>query len=154
MDALARFLPILLVATLATACAGPTKTLIINSDPPGADVWVNGEKLEGQTPVRVPFEWYGMFEVRLEKEGYESLATEVQVPTELDGYPVIDLVLLPFAGDKTFPRNLKMTPLGQQAAEAEIDRVRSRAETFRGRTLQEIREPGTPAPDPEGPGGR
>lgn len=143
-----------LIAGALCACQGARKTLVVDSDPPGAAVWINGVQQESLTPVRVPFEWYGSFEVRLEQKGYESLATEVHVPTELDGYPVVDLVLLPFAKDKVFRRTLTMKPVGVEPPAAVIDRVRAQAESFRARTLSEIREPGTPAPSPEAPGGR
>ena len=146
-------LGVLAVYTLC-GCRAPQKTLVINSQPPGATVWVNGEKQEGVTPVRIPFEWYGRTEVRLEKEGYASVARDIHIPTELDGYPVIDLVLLPFARDKTYPRTIRMNPIGQRPPAATIDALRERATRFKHRAEREVREPGTPQPDPEGPHAR
>ncbi|MBP5234195.1 MAG: PEGA domain-containing protein [Planctomycetes bacterium] len=45
------------------------REMVITSDPPGVDVWVN-EQWHGTTPYRLPFKHYGVFSVRLEKDGY------------------------------------------------------------------------------------
>lgn len=143
-----------LLACALCACRAPQKTLIVDSDPTGATIWINGERQESVTPVRVPFEWYGSFEVRIEKEGYNSLATDVHVESELDGYPVFDLLSLPFSKDRSFRRTVKLTPIGTVPPEVAIDRGLARAKVFRARMDREIREPGTPTPSPEAPGDR
>ena len=43
--------------------------------------------VRGTTPVRVPYVYEGRFDVRVEKEGYESAAVEVTTPTRLDAVP-------------------------------------------------------------------
>jgi hypothetical protein len=61
------------VATLAaTGCV--RRTMTIRSSPPGALVWVNDREI-GRTPLDVDFLHYGTYDVRLELEGYEPLAT-------------------------------------------------------------------------------
>lgn len=45
------------------------REMVITSEPAGADVWVN-EQWHGKTPYRLPFKHYGVFSVRLEKDGY------------------------------------------------------------------------------------
>lgn len=148
-----RLAALLLPGLLAVlgGCRSPTKTLILDSEPSGATVWINGERQASVTPVRVPFEWYGAIEVRLEKSGYESVAQDVEIPTEIDGYPIIDLALLPFAKDKTYRRTLRMAPIGTRPVAGAIDRVRQRSEAFRARALREKVEPGTPTPSPDAP---
>ena len=54
------------------------RTLLIESDPPGALVYLNDEEV-GRTPVTVPFTWYGTYDVRLEMEGYRTLHAEQEL---------------------------------------------------------------------------
>lgn len=57
------------------------RTLLIESDPPGALVYLNDQEV-GRTPVTVPFTWYGTYDVRLEKDGYQTFqaAQELEQP--------------------------------------------------------------------------
>jgi len=50
------------------------REMIITSDPAGALVFVSDREI-GRTPVALPFLWYGDYEVRLAREGYETLNT-------------------------------------------------------------------------------
>ncbi|MHC4912633.1 MAG: PEGA domain-containing protein [Planctomycetota bacterium] len=61
--------------------------LTINTVPEGALVTLNDEEI-GESPVTVSFEWYGDYNVRISKEGYETLKThrELEGPW-YDGFP-------------------------------------------------------------------
>ena len=48
--------------------------LTINTEPAGALVVLNDEEI-GTSPVTVGFEWYGDYNVRINKEGFETLKT-------------------------------------------------------------------------------
>lgn len=48
------------------------RTVSITSDPSGALVTLNDEEV-GRTPLTVPFTFYGVYDVRLEREGYQPL---------------------------------------------------------------------------------
>jgi hypothetical protein len=50
------------------------RTISITSTPAGALVWVNDQEI-GRTPVDVDFVYYGTYDVRLVKDGYEPLLT-------------------------------------------------------------------------------
>ncbi len=50
------------------------RNLTINTNPQGALVVLNDEEI-GASPVTVSFEWYGDYDVRISKEGYETLKT-------------------------------------------------------------------------------
>jgi len=50
------------------------RTISINSDPPGALLWLNGREI-GRTPVDVDFLYYGVYDVQLVADGYEPLLT-------------------------------------------------------------------------------
>jgi hypothetical protein len=59
-------------AALLGSCV--ERTITITSDPPGALVWLNEREI-GRTPLDVEFLYYGEYDVRLEREGYEPLLT-------------------------------------------------------------------------------
>lgn len=50
------------------------RKLTINTEPQGALVVLNDEEI-GQSPVTVSFNWYGDYNVRISKEGYQTLKT-------------------------------------------------------------------------------
>lgn len=62
----------LLALTLMTGCV--KRTISIDSEPQGALVYLNDIEI-GRTPTRVPFTFYGVYSVRLEKEGFTTLNT-------------------------------------------------------------------------------
>ena len=67
------------------------RTLQIESNPPGALVYLNGEEV-GRTPMRKNFLWYGTYDVELRKEGYETLTRRTDVWAPWWQVPPIDLV--------------------------------------------------------------
>ena len=62
----------LLAGILLAGCV--ERRLIINTEPDDALVVLNDEEI-GQSPVTVPFEWYGDYNVRISKEGFQTLKT-------------------------------------------------------------------------------
>ena len=79
-------LALCLVASLhLTGCV--ERKLTINTEPQGALVALNDEEI-GESPTTVNFEWYGDYNVRISKEGYETLKThrELKGPW-YDGFP-------------------------------------------------------------------
>ncbi|MBN2374804.1 MAG: PEGA domain-containing protein [Sedimentisphaerales bacterium] len=74
------------------------RLITIDSSPSGALVWLNDQEI-GQTPVTVPFTWYGKYEVILRKDGYRSLKTAQDADAPIYQWPGIDLIfesILPF----------------------------------------------------------
>jgi hypothetical protein len=62
-------------ASLLAALAGCVeRTITITTEPPGALVWLNDREV-GRSPVDVKFDYYGTYDVRLEREGYERQMT-------------------------------------------------------------------------------
>ena len=53
------------------------RTVTITTEPPGALLWLNDREV-GRTPVEVDFEYYGTYDVRLERSGYEPMMTSGQ----------------------------------------------------------------------------
>jgi len=66
-------LPIV-VAGLVFNAGCVERQLTINTVPQGALVELNDEEI-GISPVTVSFQWYGDYDVRISKEGYETLKT-------------------------------------------------------------------------------
>jgi len=69
-------MPIMVVVVAATVLLGGCveRRLTINTTPQGAMVVLNDEEI-GQSPATVAFNWYGDYNVRISKEGYETLKT-------------------------------------------------------------------------------
>jgi hypothetical protein len=66
-------LALCLVASLhLTGCV--ERKLTINTKPQGALVTLNDEEI-GVSPTTVSFQWYGDYNIRINKEGYETLST-------------------------------------------------------------------------------
>ena len=71
-----RLVPLLVIACVCTLSLGCVeRRLLITSEPSGALVYLNDQEV-GRTPLKVPFTWYGTYDVRLEREGYQTLETE------------------------------------------------------------------------------
>ena len=129
----ARRIPCLnVLLTLPLLCAGGCvqRTLQVESNPPGALVYLNGEEA-GRTPMRKNFVWYGTYDVQLRKEGYHTLTRRTRVWAPWWQWPPIDLLaeLLPLE-DKHFAR-YKLKPVTLQ--EMEPEQVLGRAVAMRRR---------------------
>ncbi len=59
-------------AVMLSGCV--ERKLTIRTEPEGALVTLNDEEI-GPSPVTVGFEWYGDYNVRISKPGYETLKT-------------------------------------------------------------------------------
>ena len=69
-----------LLALFATILAGCVeRRLTINTNPSGAVVLLNDEEI-GTTPVTVPFNWYGDYNVTIRKHDCETFQTHRNLP--------------------------------------------------------------------------
>ncbi len=124
----------LLLAASALASAGCVeRVLVIRSDPPGARVSVDG-KASGETPVEIPFVWYGTREIVLEKNGY--LSREVLEPVRAPWWQVFPFdfitdVLLPIPLRDVHELEYTLEPF--LPARKGFEETRKRAEEFRKR---------------------
>ncbi len=135
------------LAALLGACS-TQRTITILSDPPGATVWMDG-KDRGTTPVTLPFVYYGDAEVRLEKEGYQSIAAVLEIPTQIDGYPYVDLPFELTVRHRGFQWRATLPPLAREHPKPEVAALLDRAKTFRERTRREADPSELRAPPPE-----
>lgn len=75
---------------LSTGCV--QRRLIVRSNPPGALVYVDNNEI-GMTPVSVDFTYYGARQIRLVKDGYETLKDQVRISPPWYQYVPIDFVV-------------------------------------------------------------
>ena len=67
------------------------RKLQITSEPAGALCWVNDREV-GVTPLELEFTYYGTYEVRLKKDGFEPLVTKARASQPVYEYPPLDLM--------------------------------------------------------------
>lgn len=73
------------------AGCGVERTLVIDSKPEGALVYLNREEV-GRTPLKYDFTWYGQYDVTLRKEGYQTLKSTEWVVAPWWQWPPFDFV--------------------------------------------------------------
>jgi hypothetical protein len=128
----ARFDSLLILLVLA-ACGLDSgcvlRRMTIRSNPPGALVYVDDYEI-GVTPVSTDFIYYGQRNIRLVKDGYETLSVMQTVPPPWYQIPPLDFVaenLVPgeIRDQRTF--SYQMTP----QSVVPTDQLLSRAENLR-----------------------
>lgn len=109
------------------ACAAisgcTSRTIVVTSDPPGALVTLNGVEV-GATPVEVGFRYYGQYDLRMRKEGYQPLTAAPWANAPWYEYPPIDFLLLPFPLETRVKWHYQLEPASveQDASDALIER--------------------------------
>lgn len=97
------------------------RTVSINSEPEGATVVLNDQEV-GQTPVKVPFTWYGDYDIIIRKSGYQTIQTNKRLDTPWYEIPGIDLFtecLVPFTvHDDRYLDTFVMEPAQRPTKEA------------------------------------
>lgn len=81
---------------IAASCV--ERTVSINTEPEGATIILNDQEV-GKSPVKVPFTWYGDYDIVIRKHGYQTIETHHRLRTPWYQYPIIDLfaeTLIPF----------------------------------------------------------
>jgi hypothetical protein len=72
------FLYIVVLSSVLTLAGCLERQLTVKTNPTAALVELNDEEI-GVSPVTVNFNWYGDYNVRISKEGYETLKTHRQL---------------------------------------------------------------------------
>ncbi|MFH1418294.1 MAG: PEGA domain-containing protein [Planctomycetota bacterium] len=74
------------------------RTVSINTEPEGAKVFLNDQEV-GQSPITVPFTWYGDYDIIIRKRGFKTVHTHHNIRTPWYSLPGIDFFtecLMPF----------------------------------------------------------
>lgn len=85
-----RFLTLTVVLASLALGGCVERRLTIRTEPAGAMVELNDQQI-GESPVTVPFNWYGDYWVRVRKDGYETLDTHRELARPLHDWPPFDL---------------------------------------------------------------
>ena len=111
---------------------GVQRTLQIETDPPGALVYLNGDEA-GRTPMRKEFVWYGTYDVVIRKEGYETLVKPTEVWAPWWQLPPIDFLaeLIPGPPVDNHQVRYRLKPIGEQ--QTEPGQILARAVETRGK---------------------
>lgn len=86
----------LAVPLLAAGCV--KRAIVIESDPPGARVWINEHPQSAVTPVTYEFITHGRYKFRLEKTGFREVVTREMVRA-----PVYEWIPLDFFFENLLP---------------------------------------------------
>lgn len=123
-------------ALAALSQAGCVERLLaIQSDPPGAAAYLDGEKV-GTTPCEVPYTWYGTRLLVLELRGFNLVRQEVVLNP-----PWWQIVPIDFVTDVLIPMTIRdrlsvsYTLDPAPASPEEVDTVLQRADELRKRSV-------------------
>ena len=102
---------IALVLSLLLLPACVDRRISVTSDPPGARVWLNDTEI-GRTPVQTGFKFYGVYDVRLELDGYEPIHEAREANAPIYEYPGLDLVtgLIPIDWESRVDWHFELSP--------------------------------------------
>lgn len=129
----------ILAAAALTGCI--QRTLSIESSPPGALVYLNDQEV-GRTPVTVPFTFYGKYDVRLEKEGFQTLTTLQKADAPWWEAPGPDIVAEAIPGQHSV--NLRWHYTLEPTVPTNTESLIDHAKQLRALTKKELGVPATP----------
>jgi hypothetical protein len=116
----------LCVGGVAAALAGAgggcvEQELHVDTNPDGALVFMNDQEV-GRTPIRRPFTWYGIYDVVLRKEGYETVRVKTPVVAPPWLWVPFDFVLqvLPFRFTDTHRLKYELKPESEATVDPDL----------------------------------
>lgn len=131
--------PAALLALTALAAGGCLeRTITVTTEPPGAVVTLNDVEI-GRSPVTAEFRYFGVYDIRVEREGCEPLATSRETTTPIWEYPGLDLfaIAAPWRVKTAIEWHFELVPRAEagspEAVEAE-EALLLRAEQLRDAT--------------------
>lgn len=99
LGSLSRLRRTIVFALAATGLFGCIeRTVTINTEPQEATVFLNDQEV-GKSPVKVPFTWYGDYDIIIRKPGFETIRTHRRIRTpwyQLPGIDIITETMIPF----------------------------------------------------------
>jgi hypothetical protein len=116
---------------VSTGCV--KRRIAIETNPPGALVWLNDAQV-GRTPVDVSFTHHGVYDLRIEKEGFEPLVTSANTAGPMWDEVPLDFVMELLPGDFDVSVRWTFTLVARDDSETAL---LARAATMRGRVRAE-----------------
>jgi hypothetical protein len=124
----------LLIAALPLSAGCIERRFVVESDPPGALVLVNGRPL-ASTPADGHFIYYGNYTFTLTKDGYETLTVDQNIRAPWYQIPPLD-----FISENLYPGKLedvrRFRYALQPSAQVNTQQLLLQAEALRGRGQQ------------------
>ena len=124
----------LAAATFALAGCRAQRELVISTDPPGAEIRVDGELQESRTPAHIPFTSYGVRRITLYLDGYVTYSEAFDVEAPWYAYFPIDVfseILFPFGWRDRHRLRVKLVPGTEPIRAPDLLPVLQRAEAMR-----------------------
>ena len=137
-----RLLAVLLLPLL-TGCV--ERKLLIRSDPEGAVVLLDEDRI-GETPVEVPFVYYGTRRIAVSKKGHRPVFRTIELHPPWYQYFPLDFffeVIFPFTMTDTQLVDLELRPhVPGSLTEEEVDALEQRGAVLEQRMREALREGG------------
>lgn len=118
------------------------RTLTVRTEPEGALVYLNDQEV-GRTPFTRSFTWYGIYDLEVHKEGYESLKTTVPLIAPWWQWAPFDFFAELFPLTDHHEMTFTLRPPSEQEQDSML--LLRRAEQLRGE-LQSGQKPPTTRP--------
>lgn len=117
---LRRLCPFALILAAAATGGCLKRTISVTTEPPGALVWINDVEV-GRTPLETDFTFYGKYDVRIRREGYEPIITSAKAQTPVQEFPGVDILAeaAPVRMHNVVKWHWNLTPLAEQAQSKE-----------------------------------
>ena len=143
-------LGLVMISVCASMLGCVERRIFITSEPAGARVWLNDQEV-GETPVEVDFTWFGVYDVRVKKDGFEPLTTTAEAKAPLHEQPGIDFIAMAIPGtDRTrIEWHFTLEP-SEGKAEGLVARARELREQEKASVKREA-ESVNPDSEPEAP---
>jgi len=112
------------IVALAGLAGCAQRHALVTSEPTGATVFVNDVEV-GRTPLTFDFTYYGVYDVRVEKQGFEPLRTKAHANTPIDERMPFDLAaaVVPVSIDHEVKWHFTLDPaLETRESPAELER--------------------------------
>lgn len=104
------------------------RRMTINSNPPGATVYVDGHQI-GKTPVSTDFTYYGTRNIRLEMDNYQTMVVKQKVLPPWYEYPVFDFFSETFSAGEVKDNHVWTYDMQQRAISSD-EQILARARDF------------------------
>ena len=115
--------------------------MTINSNPPGATVYVDGHQL-GKTPVSTDFTYYGTRNIRLEMDNYQTMVVKQKVTPPWYEFPPFDFFSETFSANEVKDHHMWTYDLQQRAISSD-DQIMERANAFAFEGSRTVNSDGT-----------
>lgn len=138
-----------LALVLGLASCRAQRELVIVTEPPGAEIRLDGTLLAQKTPANIPFDDYGVRRVTLYLDGHLSHSEAIDLRPPWYGYFPLDFIseiLIPIGWHDRHKLKVKLAPGDSQIAAPDLVGVLERAEQLRRAGPEgPVRNPAIPA---------